>query len=189
MERLARSAVQLEFVHSGDAVAQALQNCITPAPGGGLRIRLVLWRDGRIETTVVPLVREPQGTVWRVAIAARRLHSAMPKLRHKTTHRALYDDELAHAVATCNADEVIFLNERRELCEGARSNLFVRHGSRLLTPPVSCGLLPGVLRAQLLACGEAAEAVLTQDDLGKGGIFMGNSVRGLVAAQIVGAHG
>lgn len=148
-------------------------------------MRAVLWRDGRVETTLSPLVPLAESTVWRVAIAARRLHSAMPKLLHKTTQRAFYEDELAHATKTWGADEVIFRNERLELCEGARSNVFLRRDGVLLTPPLSCGLLPGVLRASLLASGQAEEAVLMQDDLAKGTIFMGNSVRGLVAAQMI----
>ena len=124
--------------------------------------------------------------MWSVAFAARKFHSAMPLLRHKTTRRALYEDELAYARQERGADEVIFLNERAELCEGSRSNIFLRRDGVLLTPPLACGLLPGVLRASLIASGEAREAVLTRADLAQGELFMGNSVRGLVAARLVG---
>ena len=80
---------------------------------------------------------------------------------------------------------MIFLNERFELCEGARTNLFLRRGATLLTPALTCGLLPGVLRASLLASGAAREAVLTRDDLAQGEVLMGNSVRGLVPARLI----
>ncbi len=101
-------------------------------------------------------------------------------LRHKTTRRDLYENALAQARG---ADEVIFLNERDEICEGARTNVFVGGDGALLTPPLSCGLLPGVLRADLLARGKAREKILRLDDL-RGGFFLGNSLRGLLAAQL-----
>jgi branched-subunit amino acid aminotransferase/4-amino-4-deoxychorismate lyase len=49
----------------------------------------------------------------------------------------------------------------------------------LLTPPLACGLLPGVLRAELLSQGRAREAVLTPRDL-EGEVWFGNSLRGLI---------
>jgi branched-subunit amino acid aminotransferase/4-amino-4-deoxychorismate lyase len=86
-------------------------------------------------------------------------------------------------LAASGADEAIFLNERDELCEGARTNLFVPRGGLLLTPPLSSGLLPGVLRASLLADGRARESLLRLPDL-DAGFFLGNSLRGLLPAQL-----
>lgn len=77
---------------------------------------------------------------------------------------------------------MLFRNERGELTEGARSNIFIRRGGLLLTPPLAAGLLPGVLRAELLAQGQAREATLTPDDL-KGEVWLGNSLRGLIPAK------
>lgn len=185
MERLARSSAELGFALDAERAQAALDEAAAGAPGASLRLRLVLWRDGGIDVTTMPLTPVAPGVVWRVAIAERRLHSAMPNLRHKTTRRDLYEDELAYAASTCNADEVIFLNERFELCEGARTNVFLRRGGALLTPALGCGLLPGVLRASLLAGGAAREAVLTREDLAGGELFMGNSVRGLVPARLI----
>jgi branched-subunit amino acid aminotransferase/4-amino-4-deoxychorismate lyase len=87
-------------------------------------------------------------------------------------------------LAASGADEVIFLNERDELCEGARTNLFVPREGLLLTPPLSSGLLPGVLRASLLAEGRARESLLLLADL-DAGFFLGNSLRGLLPARLV----
>jgi branched-subunit amino acid aminotransferase/4-amino-4-deoxychorismate lyase len=94
-------------------------------------------------------------------------------LRHKTSWRELYDRP--HP----DCDELLFCNERGELTEGARSTLFIKCGDTLLTPPLAAGVLPGVLRAQLLAEGRVQEAVLTQADLGAE-IWFGNSLRGLI---------
>jgi 4-amino-4-deoxychorismate lyase len=154
------------------------------APAGRLRVRLVLARDGSVETSATPIEAVPEGTVWRVTFAKRRFSSADPLLRHKTTRRALYEDELARAVAEKGADEVLFLNERDELCESARCNLFVEDGDHLLTPPLSSGLLPGTLRAHVLATGRAKEAVLRLTQLADG-FYLGNSVRGLVRARLL----
>ena len=84
-------------------------------------------------------------------------------------------------MARLKTDEVLFLNERGELAEGARSNVFVRRKGVLLTPPLAAGLLPGRLREELLAKGEAVEATLTEADL-QGEVYFGNSLRGLVRA-------
>jgi len=81
-------------------------------------------------------------------------------------------------------DEVVFLNERGELTEGSFTNVFVARNGFLLTPPVSSGLLPGTLRAELLDTGRAREHVLTPADLETAdAIYLGNSVRGLVRAE------
>jgi branched-subunit amino acid aminotransferase/4-amino-4-deoxychorismate lyase len=53
----------------------------------------------------------------------------------------------------------------------------------LLTPPAARGLLPGVLRAELLANGSAIEADLRPEDL-KQGFFIGNASRGLLPATL-----
>ncbi|HEY8214763.1 MAG TPA: aminotransferase class IV, partial [Methylocystis sp.] len=98
----------------------------------------------------------------------------------------IYERELIEAKLRCDADEVLFLNERDEICEGARANVFLARDGALLTPPLACGLLPGTLRAHLLASGEAKEQVLRLDDFLDGAEFyLGNSVRGLVRATLI----
>jgi branched-subunit amino acid aminotransferase/4-amino-4-deoxychorismate lyase len=120
----------------------------------------------------------PNPLHWTYALSARRMDSADALLRHKTNWRGHYEGEAArHA-----ADEVIFQNERGELTEGARSNIFIRRKDRLVTPPLSSGLLPGCLRAELLDSGDCEEAVLTPADL-DGEVFLGNSLRGLIPAR------
>jgi para-aminobenzoate synthetase/4-amino-4-deoxychorismate lyase len=84
------------------------------------------------------------------------------------------------------------MNERGELTEGSFTNLFVERGGLLLTPPVSCGLLDGTLRRALLAdpARPAAEAVLYPEDLDTADrVYLGNSVRGLMRAEMLGPQG
>ena len=80
--------------------------------------------------------------------------------------------------------DLVFLNERGEVAEGARSNVFVERDGCLLTPPLSSGALPGVLRGALLASGRAREAVLQPNDLQQG-FWLGNALRGLLPVRLV----
>ena len=101
------------------------------------------------------------------------------RLRHKTTDRRFYD----RARQEDGAYETIFVDPEGRLTEGSRTNIFVERDGRLLTPPLSRGLIPGILRAQADRRGRGAEeADLTPDDLA-GGFFVGNIVRGLIPAQ------
>jgi 4-amino-4-deoxychorismate lyase len=177
--RMSASATALGFSFAPEkfdrALARACAGALTPT----LRMRLVLSRDGALEVTAAPFSPDPPQRIWRVAVASQKFDSRDPLLRHKTTRRALYED----ALAASGADEVIFLNERGEICEGARSNVFVERAGVLLTPPVESGLLPGILRGHLLAQGRAREKILWPGDL-RGGFFVGNSLRGLVRATL-----
>jgi 4-amino-4-deoxychorismate lyase len=183
LARLAASSAALGFAHDEARVRDALNAAVAGTSNG--RVRLVLARDGTIETSATPIEPIPPDTVWRVAVAKRRFSSADPLLRHKTTRRALYEDALGEAAQRDGADEVLFQNEREELCEAARCNLFAPEGETLLTPPLSCGLLPGTLRAALIAQGRARESILRLEDISRSEFFLGNSVRGLVRARLV----
>jgi branched-subunit amino acid aminotransferase/4-amino-4-deoxychorismate lyase len=185
LARLAASSAALGFLYDEARIRETLNAAVGQVASGRLRVRLVLARDGRIETSVTPIEPTPSDTVWRVAIASRRFSSADLLLRHKTTRRALYEDALADAAQRFGADEVLFQNERGELCEAARCNLFVPQGDILLTPPLSCGLLPGTLRAALIAQGRARESILRIEDVSGSEFFLGNSVRGLVRARLI----
>ena len=183
--RLEHSAAALGFRFAGADMRRALNAIVEHASAEVLRVRLTLARDGAFAANAAPIALPGANAIWRVAMAPERFDSADPLLRHKTTRRALYEDALAAAQNQHGADEVLFCNERDELCEGARCNLFVADGETLLTPVLACGLLPGALRAHLLRIGRAREAVLRRSDLAaRRGFFMGNSVRGLVAATL-----
>ena len=90
-------------------------------------------------------------------------------------------------MATLPADgsvfDAVFLNERGEVAEGARSTVFVERDGVLLTPSLTSGALPGVLRAHLLASGKAREAVLWPADL-SAGFWLGNALRGLQPVRL-----
>lgn len=147
-------------------------------PEGPLRVRVTVDLRGRVERVVALFVPESRG--WRVVLRP-GLESGDPWRGHKTTMRGLYDH--ARAALPPGADEAVLLNERGEIADGTITNVFVPRAGGLLTPPLASGCLPGVLRAELLAEGRAREVVLYPADLAAG-FFVGNALRGLIAAAL-----
>ena len=184
LARLYASAHALGFAADPEAIGEALRDC--RGERVPLRVRLTLAGDGKANATTAPFEPLPADTVWTLRIAKARLDSADPLIRHKTTRRQVYEAARAE-FSHDEADEVLLLNERGEVCEGTITNLFVDIGEPLLvTPALTSGLLPGVLRGSLLEQAKAREAVLTEADLrGAKAIHVGNSLRGLIKAKLV----
>lgn len=183
LNRLEASAARLGFAYRKDAVLDRLESHARGLTTAHARVRLTLARDGTLNITSQPLQPTAKGAEFRFALAETRLDPSNLFLYHKTTNRAFYDEERVRLSAKTGCDEVVFLNTRGELTEGSFTNLFIEKDGGLLTPAVSSGLLPGTLREELLATGRASEAVLTAGDLhSASGVWLGNSVRGLVRA-------
>lgn len=147
-----------------------------------LRCRLTLGEDGfDFSTAAFAPITSP----WAITLSDQRLRSDDMWLQHKTTQRQVYD--LARASLPEGVDEVLFLNERNELCEGTITNLFVTLADgRQITPPLSSGVLPGILRQSLLEGGQVEEEIVTVDMLQEAqAIHMGNSLRGLIKAELI----
>lgn len=159
-----------------EAVARSALNGAIQNRDGPARVRLTLNEAGLHHATAHDLAPNPAH--WSYAVSPVRTDSGDALLRHKTSWRELYEGE-AKRLGT---DEVIFCNERGELTEGARSNIFIRREGILLTPPLGAGVLDGRLRAELIGQGKAREVVLTPDDL-EGEVWFGNSLRGLIAGR------
>lgn len=174
LDRLAASAAHLGHRLDRPAVAAALA---TAAAGHSGRVRLLLAPSGHfsIQCSPPPPLPDP----LPVALVPLPVAADDWRLCHKTSDRAFYDA----ARRASGAGEVIFVRPDGLLTEGSFTNLFVARNGRLLTPPASLGLLPGILRARLLAEGRAVEAELTIADLG-GGFLLGNALRGLFNAKL-----
>lgn len=182
LRRLSRSADALGFRQPQDAKARLEKEVSGDAP---LRVRLVMTYRGKMEVTATPFEPVPETTVWRLKIARTRLQSEDSLFRHKTTRREPYEAARAE-FSKDEADEVILLNERSEVCEGTITNIFAEAADgMLLTPPLTSGLLPGVLRAELIRERKARGEVLKLDDLRHRKLFVGNSLRGLIPAELI----
>lgn len=177
LDRLRRDCAAVGFPLDEGRVSAVLAGL---PRGQVLRARLTVDAAGAVALTHQPLAANPP--LWLLRIADVRLSSSDPWLRIKTSHRPGYD--AARAALPGAVDEALLLNERGEICEGTITTLFLEREGRLLTPALDCGLLPGVLRASLLASGRAREAVLRPDDLEDGRILMGNALRGLIPARL-----
>lgn len=184
LSRLRASATELGFAFDESAVMASLTQLRESHLSGLWRVRLVLSHGGSHQVAIFPMqeIEAPQSVV----LANERLASSSRLLRHKTTVRQLYDATLQSLSTQDNVFDAIFLNERGEVCEGARSNVFVQKNGQLFTPPLHCGLLAGVLRQSLLNEGRVIEKVLTVNDLtGADSLFLGNALRGLIPVTLL----
>jgi para-aminobenzoate synthetase/4-amino-4-deoxychorismate lyase len=144
------------------------------------KVRLLADGEGALTLAQEVLVPAPAGHLGRVRIAGERTDPMDRWLYHKTTNRAVYS--LAHLQASeAGYDDVLFLNLREEVTEGAISNVFIEKDGRLFTPPVECGMLAGVYRRHLLETrSDVEEKVLTLDNLRSAdAIYLCNALRGL----------
>lgn len=192
LARLSASAATLGFQFDAASIcAQIAERCASLPAATPHRMRVALGKSGATQITAAVLVPLADSTV-NVLLATDHdfasTQSDDPLLRHKTTHRAQYDRGWREAEAK-GAFDTLFFNERGELTEGGRSNVFVKLAGRWWTPPLASGVLPGVMRSILLeddANLQAAEKVLTEADvLNAEALLICNALRGALPARIV----
>ncbi len=151
---------------------------------GPLRVRVLLDENGRLRWEDAPLAAVPSTAPLPVAHSPTCVDETEPLLYFKSTHRPWYA-AAAESIKRAGLFDMLFTNTRGELTEGTRSNLFVALAGRLYTPPVTSGLLPGVLRESLLRQRRCEERVLRPEDLEHAdGLYCGNSVHGLVRVRL-----
>ncbi|QQJ97744.1 bifunctional anthranilate synthase component I family protein/class IV aminotransferase [Burkholderia ambifaria] len=190
LARLQGSADAFGFRLDADVLRREVDaRCAALDGDGPYRMKLALAKDGAVEITAAPLKPLPAGPV-RVMLASE--HGFAPTrtddalLLHKTTRRAEYDRGWQAAEALGGFD-MLFVNERGEVTEGGRSNLFVKLDGQWVTPPLASGVLPGVMRGVLLddrAFG-AVERIVTRDDLARAqALLLTNALRGALDAVL-----
>jgi para-aminobenzoate synthetase/4-amino-4-deoxychorismate lyase len=199
LARLRGSATYWGFAFSEEEITRALARTLASFKSQEYqRVRLLLHKDGGLDVNCViwhepslRLIGEESATLPVVVLSSSPTASADPFIHHKTTCRRVYEAERERAVAA-GFLEVLFCNERGELTEGSITNVFILKAGKLLTPPLTCGLLGGVLRGALLD-GEVespdgiqvSESVLSVKDLREAeAIYVGNSVRGLIRVRL-----
>ena len=179
LDRLESSASYFEFSFDrASLLRQLTARADQFIPGERYRVRLLL--DSTGSATIAATPHRPDPPTGSVVLSSERTSSADVFLRHKTTHRSQYERLYAEA-HSAGFDEILFLNERDEVTEGAISSLFIQRGGKLFTPPLSSGVLPGVFRRHLLETDSSAEErVLHLEDLQSAdAIFLCNAVRGM----------
>jgi para-aminobenzoate synthetase / 4-amino-4-deoxychorismate lyase len=177
LARMKRSADALGFPFDRHDARNELQAATFPLRGPR-KLRLLLSRSGALAIEVRAMPAEADEPI-EVALVPLPVDAEDFRLRHKTSDRRFYDT----AREAAGAFEVVFAGEDGFLTEGSFTSLFAERGGTLVTPPLARGLLPGVLRARLIAEGQAAEGDLRAEDLA-GTFYIGNAVRGLVEARL-----
>jgi para-aminobenzoate synthetase/4-amino-4-deoxychorismate lyase len=181
LARLRDSAAYFAFEFDESAIRSALDAFAAELTVPS-KVRLSLTRHGRVSIETQPL-RAPR--TLRLGIASDPIDSSDVFLYHKTTRRDVYDR--ARSLRP-GCDDVILWNEQGDVTESTIANVCVRRGGMWNTPPVDCGLLPGVMRAELLREGRIHEARMTLADLHAADeIALINSVRGWIRVTLADA--
>ena len=193
LQRIKTSAISLRIpFQEGDARALISRACSSLHSAGACRLRLDLAADGKLSCTLGLLdPLPPQVKIfWAKDLlknpADAILYSGNSLLLHKNTHRQMYDEAWQTAV-TQGGFDALFTNEHGLVTEGGRSSIFIKpnNSNEWLTPPLSAGVLPGVMRAEMLIDPQwnIREANLTiQDVLSAKEIILSNALRGPIAA-------
>lgn len=181
IERASQSAAYFGFPFDGQSMRESLETAVRDATET-LKVRWLMGPDGVMRTEVVALGDEPRDRP--VGVLPSGCDSRERFLYHKTTCRDVYESALRRFN---DVRDVILCNERDEVTESCFANIVVELDGRLVTPPVSCGLLNGTLRRTLVRSREVAEWVVSREDLWKAArCWLINSVRGwMPVSQLV----
>ena len=185
LRRLRDSAGYFDFTFDLPGIIKKLKQSEKELKQGvKYRVRLLLDREGRSKVGHYRIPADAGQKKRFIALSKYKVSADNLFLYHKTTNRALYDEQ--HKLYSKRGYfDVIFLNTKNEVAEGAISNIIIQKNNRLYTPPVASGLLPGIFRQHLLNIGKASEKKLTMDDLRKADmLFVCNSVRGMVEVKL-----
>jgi para-aminobenzoate synthetase / 4-amino-4-deoxychorismate lyase len=182
LQRLAQSAEYFDFPLDIANIKELLDDLVSDF-SGPTRVRLLADKYGGVILESFPLELAGQKRPLHAALAAKPVSAENIWLFHKTTFRKVYKEARA---SRPEADEVILWNEAGEVTEGTISNIVLNLDGRLVTPPVSCGLLNGTFRQHLLQQGEIHEKHISLDDLHRSRkVYLINSVRLWQAAEIL----
>jgi para-aminobenzoate synthetase / 4-amino-4-deoxychorismate lyase len=191
LARIGSSAEWLGFGFDANALRQQIDaQCAQLPANTPHRMRLALGKTGSADLTAAPLTplkSDGVGVLLAPDHGYAPTQAGDALLQHKTTHRAKYD-RAWHEAESKGAFDMLFFNERGELTEGGRTSVFVKLDGRWWTPPLSSGVLPGVMRSVLLedADMQARERVLTRADVECAeALMLSNALRGAVQAKLV----
>lgn len=178
LERLAQSAAYFGYSLDEEDLHKALTKA-QPSDKIPHKVRVLLARNGftKIEVSLAETLPRQ-----RLSLAHHPVQSTNVFLYHKTTHRQVYNEALAHV----DGDDVLLWNERDEITESSSANVVVKIDGQLFTPPIDSGLLAGTYRAELLAQGKIQERTISKSDLKQAqSIKLINSVRKWIDIELV----
>ncbi|CAN7537094.1 chorismate-binding protein [Acidovorax sp. LjRoot129] len=186
VQRMSEAAEHFGFPCRVHGVRQELQIAALQHLDGDWRVRLLLASDGSARVEAFALL--PTAEPVRLQLASSPFLAAHSEfVRYKTTRR---DHYAAFAPKAAGVFDTVLWNEAGEITETTFGNIAALLDGRWITPPLACGLLPGVGRAAVLAEGRVVEDVLRLEDVPRvqGWAFI-NSLRGWLEAELVAAPG
>jgi para-aminobenzoate synthetase/4-amino-4-deoxychorismate lyase len=181
LRRLQQAADFFGYEWRAEQIEKELTRAAAAHAAGCWRVRMTLEPGGHVAIVCTPH-EDRANTRWRVAFAAGPFDTTSPFVTHKTTARGAYD---AARQNRPDLDDVVLWNDRGEVTESTVANVVIERDGRLITPAQACGLLPGVLRAELLDRGEIVEGLVTKHDVTHASrLWLINSLRGWIDAVI-----
>lgn len=173
LERIQSSAHYFDIPFDLDAITLDMEKLASENRQSILRVRLLVSSDGKHSIEFSNHMESIQNR--QVVLSSMPVNSSDKLLYHKTTQRTIYNQRKQNYP---NAFDVLLSNEKGEITEFTNGNIVAEKSGHLVTPPLTCGLLPGTYRAELLANGVIMEKVIKKEDLGKmDKIWFINSVR------------
>lgn len=145
-------------------------------------IRVLLSKSGEYEIQIKNINLQKSR---KIILSNEKVYSKNPFLYHKTTFRPWFEKSY-EKIEKDEIFDTIFLNEKDELTQGSRSNILILKNDILSTPSLTCGLLGGVVRGELLKNRKIKEKILHKEDLYSADkIFMVNSIRGITECEFL----
>ncbi|MBF6634996.1 MAG: aminodeoxychorismate synthase component I, partial [Planococcus sp. (in: Bacteria)] len=182
LARLQDSANYFHFPGNIQQAESELMKLAEKHPQGIYKVRLLQNKAGKLELEAQETAAIGQPV--RCAIALSAVDGKNPFLFHKTTHREVYNK--ASEGLPKDVFSVLLWNEKQQLTEFTIGNLVLEKNGRFFTPPVSCGLLAGTFRQQLLDQQRIEEKILGKKDLETcDAIWLINSVRGWLKVELI----
>ena len=183
LNRLHNSAVYFGFEPDMDSIRKYLEILAESFTENLYKVRLLVSRDGTFSCEQTLLSLDKESKPVHLALALTPIDPSNRFLYHKTTNRQVYENARK---GSPGCDDVLLWNERNEITESSIANVVVKLDGELVTPPVSCGLLPGTFRAWLLEHEKVKESVITIESLKLcENIYLVNSVRKWRTAVLV----
>lgn len=188
LERLSQSASYWDFPFDKEQALNLLNDFRLTVEKFPEIVRISLADDGKMKVTSRAYI--PQTSTVILKLSSHKIDSNNRFLRHKTTHRAVYNNELERA-KNDGCFEVIFVNEKNHITEGSVTSIFFKKNKEWFTPPIDDGLLPGIWRARFIAEHNAIQQSIPLNTIKNfNEIIIGNSVRDILYVQkIVNSEG
>jgi len=185
LKRLKNSAEYFNFYFNRSEIILKLKNLKKKLKNNlNYKIRLLLDKEGNLKIDYQQIKDFMPKRDNYIVISQYKTDPENLFLYHKTTNRNLYDHQYNY-YAKKGYFDVIFLNKKNEVTEGAISNIIIQKNNKYYTPVLSSGLLPGIFRQYFIKKHKVIEKKLFLKDLIKADkIFLCNSVRGLNEVKI-----